>query len=268
MEPTSITNDNNDNDSNSNSNNDYESMSVKELRRLLTQRGFDCSVCLEKTELVEAARRLDATDFDDEAHRLFRQLNLKPTLADRYENLNAIWKHNNNDSTSGGGTVYVGNAVAAGDRATLDERNICAIINCQGNQSQNFFEDDAKFTYHRFVVTTLSTRVCLQHYRKNRTGVAVAAAQPALQGGFQDVFDFIQGHIERGNSVLIHCLAGAHRAGAVGTAWIMYKTGMDVNSALALAQKCRPIISPFGLLLEVLHHLEKELQTTSSKSAT
>lgn len=249
-----------DNDSTPTSTNttlDYQSMSIKELRRLLTRRGFDCSTCLEKADLVAAARRSDTTDYDQAAHRLFQQLNLEPTLAERYENLNAIWKH----SAPNGGTVYVGNATAASDRHTLDERNIRAVVNCQGNDTQNFFEDDPRFTYHRFVVSTLASRVCLQNRRGPDEGGRTITP---LQGGFQQAFDFIRHHIEQGHSVLIHCLAGAHRAGTVGTAWIMYQTGTGVTDALALAKKCRPIIDPFGLLLELLHDLESDLKTQSN----
>lgn len=236
---------------NDESNSKYESMSIKDLRRLLTLRGFDCSVCLEKGELIAAAQRLDSTDYDQEAHRLFRQLNLEPTLAQRYENLNAIWKH----PQDGGGTVYVGNAAAAADRKTLDERHICAIVNCQGNESQNYFEKDPQMTYHRFVVSSLASRVSLVR-RLARPGGGITPRQ----GGFQQAFDFIQNQVQDGKSVLIHCLAGAHRAGTVAVAWIMYQTGKDVSEALALAKKCRPIIRPFGLLLELLHYLEKDLK--------
>ena len=96
-------------------------------------------------------------------------------------------------------------------------------------------------------------------------GTTATTASP-LQGGFQEAFDFIEYHVEKGNSVLIHCLAGVHRAGTLGTAWIMYKTGTGVKEALALARKCRPIISPFAVLLEVLYHLESELVKTKPQS--
>lgn len=239
---------------------DYSSMSIADLRLLLTRRGFDCSVCLEKSDLINAARRLDATNYDEEAHRLFRQLNLQPTLARQYQNLNAIWKHPDT-----GGTVYVGNATAASNRVILDERNIRAVMNCQGAKSENYFEDDPKFSYHRFVVSTLACRMSLQHRAAQQSPDTPVVMTP-LQGGFQQAFDFITTHVELGHSVLIHCLAGAHRAGTVGTAWIMYKTGQDVQTSLALAKKCRPIISPFGLLLELLHYLETELQNNKNQT--
>lgn len=228
----------------------YEAMSVKNLRSLLILRGFDCSQCLEKADLIAAARRLDATNYDDEAHKLFQQLNLEPALASHYANLNAIWKH----PTDGGGSVYVGNVTAASNRQTLQERNIVAVINCQDATSKNYFQDDPQITYHRFVISELAWKVSYEQRDGGAGGIT------PMNGGFQQSFDFIQTHIEQGGSVLIHCLAGAHRAGTVGTAWIMYQTGKDVQDALALAKKCRPIINPFGLLLELLSYLESELK--------
>ena len=185
----------------------YESMSIKDLRTVLALRGYDSSQCLEKKELVAAARKLDATNFDEEAHKIFRQLNLPSKTATPYSNLDPIWKH-----PSSGGTVYVGNYRAASDRRTLKERNIVAIVNCQEESSQNYFENDPSLQYFRFVVSRLSIQVT-----RGRT------ASP-LKAGYQQVFMFIQHHLEQGHSVLIHCLAGAHRAGATGTAWLMYQT--------------------------------------------
>ena len=235
----------------SDKNNDYERMSIKDLRVLLTLRGYDCSQCLEKQDLVAAARKLDATDFDEEAHKIFRQLNLPSSSPSRYSNLDAIWKEDGN----GGGTVYVGNYRAASERRTLRERNIVAIVNCQDETSQNYFENDPELSYYRFLVSSLSMRVTRQSGNANMS---------PMREGFQQLFAFIQQHVERGDSVLIHCLAGAHRAGATGTAWLMDKTRKPVAEALVLAKACRPIISPFGRLLECLHLFQIELEGLDS----
>jgi len=221
----------------SNNNEKYEDMSIRDLRVLLALRGYDCSQCLEKSELVEACRHLDSINYDDEAHKLFQQLNLSPVQS-RYSNLDAIWK----DPTTNA-SVYVGNYQAAMDRRTLRERGIFAVVNCQEATSRNYFEDDPEMIYHHFAVSRL----------------ALSRDATPLEGGFQSAFDFCQAHLERGHSVLIHCLAGAHRAGTMGTAWLMLKTSKGVKEALTLAKMCRPIINPFGTLLELLHRLESEL---------
>lgn len=222
---------------------------------LLTLRGHDCSQCLEKSDLIDAARKGDLTDYDEEAHKIFKKLNLESSASssseiqqqqqastrDRFNNLDSIWKH-----TTGGGTVYVGNLVAASNERALKERNICAIINCQDVTSENYFEDDKLMDYHRFPVSHLA--------------IAASSKQSLMDGGFQQAFDFIESHIREGRSVLIHCLAGAHRAGTVGVAWLMIQTGMGVAEAIATAKTCRPIINPFGTLLGLLNYLERELQ--------
>lgn len=222
----------------------YESMSIKDLRELLTKSGEDCSAYLEKSELVAAAKRLDNTNYDDEAHKLFAQLNLQPSTSNKYANLDAIWRH----KSAQGGTVYVGNYMAASNRKTLDERAITAVVNCQDKNTENYFESDDKMTYLRFPVAKLS------HSR-----IGGVLGKGALKG-MMPAFDFIDQQIAAGNSVLIHCLAGAHRAGTVGVAYLMYKTGMRADAAISTAKTCRPIISPFATLLALLRYLEKELE--------
>jgi hypothetical protein len=229
---------------------DYGNMTTKDLRSLLTSRGFDCSQCVEKSDLIAAAQRIEAApDFDEEARKLFQQVNLFPSnIKSRYTNLDPIWKH-----PVTGACVYVGNATAAADRRTLRERNIGAVMNCQGESSKNHFENDPDMVYYRFVVSKLAVsnhRFCPFEY------------------GFREAFDFMDDHLKSGTSVLVHCLAGAHRAGTVGTAWLMYKTGKGVQDALVLAKACRPIISPFATLLEILQYLEKEFRENPSKTQT
>ena len=223
-------------------------------------RGYDCSQCLEKSELIAAAIQLDNTDYDDEARKLFRELNLRPTGArSRYSNLDAIWKHPTGDAS-----VYVGNYQAASDMRTLQERGIRAIVNCQDTTSKNYFENDASIHYHRFVVSRLAVMAS-----RGSRGWKADDLPPItpLEGGFQAAFDFVQSHLEQGNSVLIHCLAGAHRAGTMGTAWLMYKTNKGVEESLTLAKACRPIINPFGTLIGLLHLLEAELKEKAQQES-
>ena len=55
-----------------------------------------------------------------------------------------------------------------------------------------------------------------------------------------------------GENILIHCLAGAHRAGSAGVIAIMYLTGLDSSEALAAARLARPVIEPIGSLGQLL----------------
>ena len=44
---------------------------------------------------------------------------------------------------------------------------------------------------------------------------------------FKVLFDFVEVELGAGKSVLIHCLAGAHRAGTAGTACLMHFCGLN-----------------------------------------
>lgn len=62
-----------------------------------------------------------------------------------------------------------------------------------------------------------------------------------------------------GGSVLIHCLAGAHRAGTTGVAWLMYANGLSADDAILLAKSKRKQINPIGAFPILLFKLEKAL---------
>ena len=63
--------------------------------------------------------------------------------------------------------------------------------------------------------------------------------------------------LAEGRSVLIHCLAGAHRAGSAGIACLMRLEGLDLAAATARAQAARPIIDPIHYLSFLLTQLEQ-----------
>jgi protein-tyrosine phosphatase len=70
------------------------------------------------------------------------------------------------------------------------------------------------------------------------------------------MFDFIEEAISRGESVLIHCLAGAHRAGTTGVSCLIHFAHLPAKDAIVIAKRCRPIIDSIGHLTEFLHRLE------------
>jgi hypothetical protein len=63
--------------------------------------------------------------------------------------------------------------------------------------------------------------------------------------------------LERGENVMIHCLAGAHRAGTGAVSFMMRQSGLSYEDARKVARKCRPVIDPYGQLEGLLHSLEK-----------
>eukprot|EP00968_Pinguiococcus_pyrenoidosus_P011683 scaffold964_cov261-Pinguiococcus_pyrenoidosus.AAC.9 len=123
-------------------------------------------------------------------------------------------------------------------------------ISCQGLDSQNFFEDDPSVDYFRFPIATW----------------AISGAKMDTREGvlayFQPLWDWIDEKMEEQRSVLIHCLAGAHRAGTTGTAFLMYKENLPLEVAISTAKTLRPIINPFGRLTTLLDRYGKALAAT------
>jgi hypothetical protein len=193
-------------------------------------------------------RDTDST-FDDEAHRLFAALNLPPAKGARrtaYDDLNAVWQH-----PTSGGKVFIGNQTAASSRTLLDSHNISCVVNCTTDM-QNYFEKDPKFSYFRFKIATwYSFRLI-----NEPNGASLF---------FAPVFDWIGSMLEEGRSVLIHCLAGAHRAGTTGTTFVMHAANLSLKEALAIVKHIRPVVQPIGTLGQLARLYDKERKAMAAE---
>eukprot|EP00428_Durinskia_dybowskii_P062393 CAMPEP_0170375190 /NCGR_PEP_ID=MMETSP0117_2-20130122/11029_1 /TAXON_ID=400756 /ORGANISM="Durinskia baltica, Strain CSIRO CS-38" /LENGTH=193 /DNA_ID=CAMNT_0010630249 /DNA_START=141 /DNA_END=722 /DNA_ORIENTATION=- len=190
-------------------------------------------------------------DFDDEARALWDKLNLDPSSrkAGLWNPLDSIWRH-----PEGGGTIYVGNQTAAENLTLLKAHGITHVVNCTFGESKipNFHV--GKLNYINFAVSHWQSFV-------NATNASVIAFT-------EPVFSFIENAVRNGQSVLIHCLAGAHRAGTTGVACLVHFAKLDVPMAIAVAKQLRPIIDPIGQLPEFLMRLkraEDALETGADK---
>jgi hypothetical protein len=183
-------------------------------------------------------------DFDEEGRKLRASLNLSdvtPTSS-RYQRLNAIWAHPTTQAV-----IYVGDETAARDLKGLQGLGIGGVVNCTDN-IDNFHERGGEVDYLRFLISF--------HFRHLTTN------PESVIKFFAPLFAFITGQLAAGRSVLIHCLAGAHRAGTTGVASLMYYGGItQYVKATAAAKQMRSIINPIGMLPEALARLEKVLQT-------
>merc|ERR1719174_1664182 len=74
---------------------------------------------------------------------------------------------------------------------------------------------------------------------------------------WEPYFAFIAQNLAEGHNVLVHCLAGAHRAGTAGIAALMLFCNWDAKSAVPAAQKLRAAINPIGGFPELLSLLEQ-----------
>jgi hypothetical protein len=79
----------------------------------------------------------------------------------------------------------------------------------------------------------------------------------------QQLFDFVDAALASGGSVLIHCLAGAHRAGTTGVCCLMRHYGLSPADAIAMAQSLRPVINPIKHLPEFLRRYHLAMQAYS-----
>jgi len=150
----------------------------------------------------------------------------------RYSDINLIYEN--------GGGLYTGNISASQSKPTLRKHNIRRIVNCT-RQLPNLFEDGEEFIYRRFEIT--------------RWGSSESPGE-----FFQETWDWINEGLENGENVLIHCLAGAHRAGATTVACVMKTLDLELDDALKYASEKRRAIAPFGSGLRFLKQLDKELQ--------
>lgn len=78
---------------------------------------------------------------------------------------------------------------------------------------------------------------------------------------FQPVFKWIDEGVASGSGVLIHCVAGAHRAGTAGVAYCMYRNRVPLLATLHAVELLRWAVDPFAFaeLRQLLECLESDL---------
>jgi len=200
------------------------------------------------TDLQAEMEAVTNRNYDEEATKLFSKLNLGPLGAastssnsHTYNNLDPVWK---NPSEGGGGIVFVGNATAAASLHILDENKITKVVNCADSlpcYHQKGPKRNLAIEYYRFDIYKLFSKE-LQ-------------APKATAEFFNDVFEWIDEAISNGENVLIHCLAGAHRAGCTGVGFVMHASKLSVKDAIKVCSKARSAIQIFPELKEFLDRL-------------
>ena len=160
-----------------------------------------------------------------------------------YEDVSPIFR------IPGGGTFFIGNIRAAASLETLREHNITHIINAQDVDSENFHEhtNGGEFAYLRFPIA---------HWWR-----APDVATPAgVRAFYAPLFSFAERALQRGENVMVHCLAGAHRAGTSGISLVMYFMNLSAPQAVGYVRERRPIVDPIGSFPDLLKRLEKALR--------
>jgi len=182
-----------------------------------------------------------------------------------------------------GGRVYLGSMHTSKNQQLLQKHGITHIVNCTCDLP-NHFEPPRSVgvTYLRFdeidIFSTSFVGTLIQMQKKKdivnkkrafRLGGITcccrecAAAessfereqhqqqQPTGDAGdnillfFKPLFDFIDEAVSGGGNVLIHCVAGAHRAGTSTCAYLMHRDKtMSPDEAIAYCKVRRPIVDP------------------------
>jgi protein-tyrosine phosphatase len=140
----------------------------------------------------------------------------------------------------GGGSLFIGDETAAASLPILEENRISVIINCTAT-IPHYHAHNPRFRYVVYDVL----RFLHSHPTPDRVLADIGSCLSPL-------VSTVQKTLASGQSVLVHCLAGAHRAGTVGVAIMMSLADVAPEEAVRRARETRPIVDPVGRLTEVL----------------
>ena len=181
-------------------------------------------------------------DYNEEGRKLISSFGMKPASS-QFNDLDPIFK----DPTTGG-MIFVGNENAArGPAAKLLSSNITHVVNCTDDMN-NFCEGD-RVQYLRFNVAYW------EDAGKSRQPHPANASE--IVAFILTLFAFVDDALAKGESVLVHCLAGAHRAGTTGCLLLMHRHALGPQDAIKAAKSLRPIINPIGSLPGFLLFFQK-----------
>ena len=239
----------------------------------ITQLVKDLDLAMSNKPALDRATAVPAVgelDFDEEAKKLFARRDINTGLG-KTPNLNPIWRH-----PKTGATVFVGNAEAAGDGLTPDGllNKLCIdhIVDCRcvskdgyasgdpvllAGQQSSLLKPRRRFrfeieNYWRFCCSAKGELVACQGCQSahapcsDKTHTRLIESSRGAHLYFAPVMHWIDTATKNGRNVLIHCLAGAHRAGSTAVAFLMHAEGLGVREAVTQAKRCRPCIDPIG----------------------
>ncbi|CAK1601762.1 unnamed protein product [Parnassius mnemosyne] len=144
--------------------------------------------------------------------------------------------------------LYVGDAVAAKDKAFLRRMGINYVLNTaegkrytQVDTDHLYYRDCPGLRYKGFPLMDIPTTDISKYFH-------IAA-------------NFIDEGISRGGRVLVHCMMGVSRSATCALAFLMIKRGMTFAEALALVRSRRDIYPNDGFIRQ-LQQLDRELRAS------
>jgi len=159
-----------------------------------------------------------------------------------YHKMDAIYR------SQKGGTLYVGGWDAAEDLGGLQGAGITTVVNCTTDLS---CPHRGRLQYFTFDISWW------RRHTNDKDENIPHFVKPVIQT--------VEAALDRGESVLVHCLAGAHRAGTTGTMLLMHLQGKDSRAALLEARSKRSIINPIGDFPEFLRKCDNLSRNSTGK---
>ena len=220
---------------------DRSSSSLKNETFMLEAQRLFLKMGIAMTSTGKNGNRGDDDDDDDGERR-------------NYRNLDIIYHH-----PQGNGRVFVGNDRAAGNLAILQKNKITHIVNCtrpaRAGTLPNHHANNPRYRYYEFPAAVWN-----EYVMEDDRGMPVKNEKQKmlnLMRWIKPLFQYIKRAVIAGNNVLIHCLAGAHRAGTTGVLTLMYFLKLSADEALKLAVSIRPVINPISDFPDLLKLYEK-----------
>ena len=129
---------------------------------------------------------------------------------------------------------------AAENLSLLQDAGVTHIVNCTKDL---YNPHRAKMTYFTFDIAL---------WRKH-TG----DSEKKIPYFLGPMLEFVEFALAKGESVLIHCLVGAHRAGTTGILCLMHFMGMNCKEAIKEAKRRRSLIDPIIDFPELLRRCDQ-----------
>ncbi|GBP77842.1 Dual specificity phosphatase DUPD1 [Eumeta japonica] len=144
--------------------------------------------------------------------------------------------------------LYIGDAVAAKDKAYLKSRAINYVLNTA--EGKRYTQVDTDHLYYRD---------CPYIHYKGFSLMDLPSTD--ISKYFYIAANFIDEGISSGGRVLVHCFMGVSRSATCALAYLMIKRGMSLKEALSTVRARRDIHPNDGFLRQ-LQELDRELRVS------
>lgn len=171
-----------------------------------------------------------------------------------YRNLDILWRH---ETTRG--CIFTGNERAASNLDILVRNKITSVINCtrpaHAGTLPNYHANTGRIRYYDFPVACWHDYILYDDEGDKITNSKVRLDK--LTQFLKPMLAFVDKALAKGENVLIHCLAGAHRAGTTSIMCLMHYDDLTAAKATRVAKSIRPVIDPISDFPRLLEMFEK-----------